>query len=230
MKKKNKYIILSEKSWNSSLIKKLKSKFPNDEWSIINQKDDFIIEYLNDYKPSKIFIPHWSYIISKEIYEKFECIVFHMTDLPYGRGGSPLQNLIRKGHSTTKITAIKVKEGIDSGDIYLKKDLELNGTAKEIFLRANLVIEKMISLMLTNNLIPKPQCGWVSNFKRLKPEDGIINDLNDLNLVYDYIRMLDCEGYPPAFMETDKLKIEFFNAQYDKTSETIMANVRVFKK
>ncbi len=25
---------------------------------------------------------------------KFECVCFHMTDVPYGRGGSPLQNLI----------------------------------------------------------------------------------------------------------------------------------------
>ena len=44
-----------------------------------------------------------------------------MTDLPYGRGGSPLQNLILKGKKTTKITAFKMIDKIDAGPIYLKK-------------------------------------------------------------------------------------------------------------
>ena len=44
-----------------------------------------------------------------------------MTDLPFGRGGSPLQNLIVRGYKSTKLTAIKVQSGIDTGDIYLKK-------------------------------------------------------------------------------------------------------------
>ena len=32
-----------------------------------------------------------------------------MTDLPYGRGGSPLQNLIIRGFESTKISAIEFK-------------------------------------------------------------------------------------------------------------------------
>ena len=228
--KKNKYIILSEKSWHINLFENLKLKFYNDEWILINSTNDFKVEYLNHYKPDRIFIPHWSYIISKDICEKFNCIVFHMTDLPYGRGGSPLQNLIKRGNKKTKISAIDVKEELDSGKIYLKKPLELNGTAKEIFLRANLVIEEMIEIIIKENLNPKPQKGIITRFKRLKPKDGNIADLKELNLVYDYIRMLDCEGYPNAFTETKNLKIEFFNANYDETSKNITANVRISKK
>ena len=153
-----------------------------------------------------------------------------MTDLPYGRGGSPLQNLIRRGKKKTKISAIDVKEELDSGKIYLKKPLELNGTAKEIFLRANLAIEEMIEIIIKENLNPKLQKGMITHFKRLKPKDGNIADLKELNLVYDYIRMLDCEGYPNAFTETKNLKIEFFNANYDETSKNITANVRISKK
>ena len=32
----------------------------------------------------------------QEIHENYKCIIFHMTDLPFGRGGSPLQNLISR--------------------------------------------------------------------------------------------------------------------------------------
>ena len=82
-------------------------------------------------------IPHWSYIIPKDIFNLFNCVVFHMTDLPFGRGGSPLQNLIIRGYEKTKISALKVTNGIDSGPIYLKKPLSLDGTAYEIMIRAS---------------------------------------------------------------------------------------------
>lgn len=228
--KKNKYIIISEKSWHINLFEKLKLKFCDDEWLLINKKDHLKVEYLNLFNPDRIFIPHWSHIIPKDIFEKFNCIVFHMTDLPYGRGGSPLQNLIRRGHKVTKISAIEVEEELDSGKVYLKKPLELNGTAKEIFLKANLVIEEMIGIIIIKKLIPKPQKGKITHFKRLKPKDGNIANLKDLNLVHDYIRMLDCEGYPNAFIETEKLKVEFFNSSFDKKNQNIISNVRIFKK
>lgn len=54
--------------------------------------------------------------------------------------------------------------------------------------------------------------------------------LNELQEVYDYIRMLDCEGYPNGYIETNNLKFEFDNASFDETQEIIKANVRIFKK
>ncbi len=72
-----------------------------------------------------------------------------MTDLPFGRGGSPLQNLIVRGHKQTKISAIKVVEAMDAGDVYLKEELDLYGTADEIFMRASkIVFKKMIPQIL----------------------------------------------------------------------------------
>ena len=99
-------IILSEKPWNQHLVKSLKKKNGKINWILIDKQLDFNIKNLDFINPFKIFIPHWSYLISKEIYEKFECIVFHMTDLPFGRGGSPLQNLISRGIYSTKISAL----------------------------------------------------------------------------------------------------------------------------
>ena len=73
-----------------------------------------------------------------------------MTDLPYGRGGSPLQNLIVRGHSETKISALKVEKKLDTGDIYLKKNLSLEGSAQKIFQRANTSIIDMIKEIPVN--------------------------------------------------------------------------------
>lgn len=225
---KEKYLLVSEKSWHDDLFHQLKNQ-PDVDWYRINNKNDFTFEKITSINPDKVFIPHWSYIIPKSIYETFECIVFHMTDLPYGRGGSPLQNLIVKGKTETVISAIKVDKGIDTGDVYLKRPLNLQGAASDIFIRAASVIGDMISEIINNHLVPIPQTGEVVNFKRRTPEQGNISNLTELNQVFDYIRMLDCEGYPNAFIETSDFKFEFTNAILTE-DKFVSANVRITKK
>jgi len=223
-----KFILLTSKSWHNDLFDSLKLR-ANEDWSIITSKDDFILSKVKDINPSKIFIPHWSHIIPSNIFEKFECIVFHMTDLPYGRGGSPLQNLIVRGHQDTVISAIHIDQGVDTGNIYLKKPLSLEGSAKDIFERATLVIQKMIVEILSIDITPVPQKGVATIFKRRSSKDGCMNELKEIEEVYDYIRMLDAEGYPPAYIETDSLKIDFFDSKLINETQ-ITANVRITKK
>lgn len=222
------FILLTEKSWHDELFEDLVQR-PREKWYRVKRKEDFDIETLHELKPDLIFIPHWSHIIPKKIWSEFICVVFHMTDLPYGRGGSPLQNLIVKGHKETKISAIKVNEGIDTGPIYLKAPLSLTGTAQEVFERSVPIIKDMITKIIDDSLQPTSQEGQPVIFKRRKPADGRMNDLIDLNTVYDYIRMLDAEGYPPAFIETENLLIEFKDASLTENSE-IQANVRITKR
>lgn len=225
----NNYILLSNRKWNKELFTFFKEKYPKDSWTLINTKESFTLNTLKEIKPNKIFIPHWSYIIPKEIYEKYECIVFHMTDLPFGRGGSPLQNLIVRKIENTKISALKVEKEIDSGPVYLKSNLNLNGTAEEIFIRANAVIKKMIINILDENILPNKQEGKVTLFKRRTPEMSNVANISEIEILYDYIRMLDAEGYPKAFIETEHFRFEFDRANL-KTDKSILADVRIIKK
>ena len=223
-----KFILLSEKSWHDDMFVELSAR-SDESWKRIRFKDEFTVDTLNRFRPEKIFIPHWSYIIPNEIWINFNCVVFHMTDLPFGRGGSPLQNLIVRGLKRTKISAIKVNEGIDTGDIYLKSDLDLSGTAKEIFTRSVPIIQKMICSIIDLQLEPYSQKGEVVNFARRKPEQSDISSLSNICEVYDYIRMLDCEGYPNAFLETLHFKFEFTNCVV-RADKYLEANVRISKK
>ncbi len=223
------YILLTEKEWHKPMLSFLRQIREEDTWILVDDKKDFTPEYLKTINPTKIFIPHWSYIIPSEIYKNYDCVVFHMTDLPFGRGGSPLQNLIVRGITETKITAIKVGKGLDTGDYYLKKPLNLNGTAKEIFLRARYIVQEMIVEIIVNRIEPQEQKGEVTEFQRRTPEEGNIGGLEHIEKVFDYIRMLDCEGYPPAFMENDNFRFEFTRASL-KTDKEIIADVRIIKK
>ena len=224
----SKYLILSEKSWNSFLVRDL-SLQTNDDWVLISNKTDFNLENLKKINPDIIFIPHWSYIISELIFNSYECIVFHMTDLPYGRGGSPLQNLILLGHKNTKISALQVESGIDTGNIYLKKDLLLKGSAQEIYDLANEIIKDMIVEIVKTKPVPIKQEGKPTLFKRRKPFMSNLKEVKSLDEVYDFIRMLDADGYPHAFLETEKLKFEFRKVS-KQNNESLESYVRIIKK
>lgn len=209
-------VISTVKSWNIEKAYKVKKDLKDiHSIEIITQKDSLTYEVLNDINPDYIFFPHWSWIIPEKIYKNFNCIVFHMTDLPFGRGGSPLQNLIMRGIENTKISAIEVTEGIDTGDIYLKENLNLNGTAEEIFIRASKIIfDRMIPYIICKQPLAKPQTGKIVEFTRRKPEESEIHPSMELEEIYNYIRMLDAEDYPKAFLKFGKYKLDFSRASF----------------
>lgn len=220
-------IIATIKSWNIEHAHELQKKYEGIHDIIIyTSRDEFNADSVCNFKPDYIFIPHWSYIIPDEITDNWECVVFHMTDLPYGRGGSPLQNLIVRGHKDTKISAIKVTGKIDGGPIYMKRALSLDGTAQEILIRcSDIIFNEMIPIFLTEKPTPIPQEGEPVVFKRRKPEDGEITSGMELDKVYDYIRMLDAEGYPRAYMEFGDYRLEFDNAALSANGQELTARV-----
>ena len=183
---------------------------------------------LADFNPRFIFFPHWSWKIPGNIFEKFECLIFHMTDLPFGRGGSPLQNLIVRGICETQLTALRCVADLDAGPIYMKRPLSLFGTAEEILLRASKLTEEMIVCISHEQPTAQPQVGVPTNFSRRAPEDGDLAELAELEEVFDYIRMLDAEGYPRAFYETKNFKLELSRASLK--SDSIIADVKISRR
>lgn len=198
-----KILIVTIKDWN---IKK--ARITNH--MLITGKEDLTYDKVKKIEPDYIFFLHWSWKIPKEIYGNFKCILFHMTDLPYGRGGSPLQNLILRGNKSTKISAIEVVDELDAGKVYLKRDLSLAGSAQEIFNRAADIMFEMIDYIVRHNPAPSEQNGAVVTFKRRRPEQS---NMQDISNAYDHIRMLDADSYPRAYLNTKYLNIEFSNAQ-----------------
>ncbi|MBN1793550.1 MAG: methionyl-tRNA formyltransferase [Candidatus Omnitrophica bacterium] len=223
---KKRYIIAASKSWNIEAARSFIADSPDLQIKLITDKKALTYGEIKNFNPRYVFFLHWSWLIPQAIHRNYDCVVFHMTDLPFGRGGSPLQNLIERGIYKTKIAAIKAVRELDAGDILLKKSLTLEGSADEIFRRATKIIfTSMIPRIIKDEPVPVPQKGKVVRFKRRLPEQGTIARLSSLTKVYDYIRMLDAEGYPPAFMEVSGLRLEFFDAQ--KKKDYITAKVRL---
>jgi len=196
---------------------------------LILSKERLTHENLRKLNPQYVFFPHWSWIIPKDVYENFECIVFHMTDLPFGRGGSPLQNLIIRGVYNTKISAIRVVAGMDEGPIYMKKPFNISmGSAGEIYKELSKNTFQMITEILNRRPKPKKQASKAIVFKRRKPEESRIPPGLSGRKLYDFIRMLDAEGYPCAFIESVGYRLEFRRARLNKNF--VEADVLINKK
>ena len=151
-------------------------------------------------------------MVPRSVWEKHECVCFHMTDVPYGRGGSPLQNLILKGHTKTKITALRMVGELDAGPVYMKRNLSLHGRAEDIYQRAGRICVDMVRRMVKQQPKPFPQKGVVVKFGRRKPSESRLPMLGTLPKWYDWIRMLDATTYPRAFLKHGDFRIEFHSA------------------
>ncbi len=226
----NKYIVASIKDWNIDQFHKSKPK-NNNNWFLITDPKKLTFKYVNSINPDFIFFPHWSEKVNKKITSNFKCVCFHETDLPYGRGGSPIQNLIIRDKSQTFISAIRMTDILDAGPVYIKRRLKLTGTAQEIYERAARIVFKMIKIIIKYKLKPIPQKGKVVYFKRRNMKQSILpKNTNSLKKIFDYIRMLDAKTYPKAFIKHGNLKIEFKKARVNRNSIDAHVNIKFISK
>lgn len=221
------YLVVGSKSWNRQVFNQIINKYPG-RWTFISEKKELSLEAVKKINPQYIFFLHWSWIVLDELVDNYECVCFHMTDVPYGRGGSPLQNLIVRGHRQTKLTALRMEHGLDTGPVYYKETLSLEGNAEEIYIRSSYLSTKLIEKIIHENPSPVQQEGEVVSFKRRKPAQSEIPELDSLQKLHDFIRMLDADGYPNAFIEFKGFRFEFSRANL--YNGRIVADVKITQK
>lgn len=221
-----KIIIASSKKWffKNEIVKKFIKK---NKLITLRNKKQITLKRLNKIDPDFIFFPHWSYKINQKIIKKYDCICFHTAPLPYGRGGSPIQNMILKNFKKSPVCAIKITNKIDSGPIYLKKTISLSGNLEDIFTRISLVIVQMIEIIIKKKINPKQQIGKAVIFKRIKKKQSEIKKEKNINDLFNKIRMLSAEEYPNAYIKINNFKIFFTNPI--KKNNSISCSAKIFK-
>lgn len=114
------YLVIGCKSWNREVYDDSISKLPG-SWHYTDDRKSLNSDFIARINPRYIFFLHWSYKVPAVITDCYECVCFHMTDVPFGRGGSPLQNLIIRKYKTTKLTALRMTDEMDAGPFTIKK-------------------------------------------------------------------------------------------------------------
>ena len=91
-------------------------------------RDEEFVKTLRAYNPDVIVVVAFGQIIPLSILQmpKFGCVNIHGSLLPKYRGAAPIQWAVLDGEKETGITTILMDEGIDTGDILLKKTIQID--------------------------------------------------------------------------------------------------------
>ena len=122
-------------------------------------------EILKEIAPDAIVVVAYGKILPKEILEipKYGCVNGHASLLPKYRGASPIQWCIVCGESRTGVTAMKMDEGMDTGDILKTAPTEIGAeeTAEELFERLSGITAELLVNTLADlekgNITPQKQ-------------------------------------------------------------------------
>lgn len=208
------YLVATIRKWNVDEFARRVPHFPG-RWLLVSDRATLNATLVRSLETRYIFFPHWPWKVSDEVLSASECVCFHMTDVPYGRGGSPLQNLVSRGHTETKLSGLRMISELDAGPVYMKRALSLEGSAHEIYERCARLTFDMIAEIVADQPQPVAQSGAPVTFSRRRVEESCLPHNASLRAVYDHIRMLDAEGYPHAFLDYGDFRLEFGEARLE---------------
>ncbi len=162
-------------------------------------RDGSALEIINSLNAELIIVVAFGKILPKEILEsvRYGCINIHASLLPKLRGAAPIQWSIINGETETGVTSMQMDIGLDTGDMLLKKSIEITedmnaGELHDVLsvLGAEVLIET-IDCIKDNKLIPVKQDDSLSNYaSMLTKELCPIDFTNSSTDVHNKIRGL----------------------------------------
>jgi len=97
------------------------------------------LQILHDIAPKLIVVTAYGQILPKEVLElpKHGCVNIHASLLPRYRGAAPINWVILNGETETGVTSMQMSEGLDTGDMLIKRSTEIgeNETYEELYAR-----------------------------------------------------------------------------------------------
>ena len=159
-------------------------------------------------------------ILPKEILEipKLGCINVHGSLLPQYRGAAPIQWAVLNGDKTTGITTMYMNEGMDTGDMILKEEVEISPeeTTGELWgklskIGGNLLVETL-KLIEEGKAPREKQSDDFSLAPMLSKEIALIDwEENDIYKIHNLIRGLN--PIMGAYSYIDGKKIKFWRSK-----------------
>jgi len=132
-------------------------------------------------------------------------IVIHASDLPKGKGFSPMTWQIIEGKNEIPLTLFEANSKIDSGKIYFKEKICLNGDELIDEIR-DLMSDKIYKLII--KFIKNIDCLKSTNqneeesfYRRRNPSDSFIDINKTIKEQFNLLRVVDNERYPAFFIK-----------------------------
>lgn len=139
---------------------------------------------LREYNADIAVVAAFGQILSKEILDmpKYGSINVHASLLPYYRGAAPIQRCIINGDEKTGVTIMQMDEGLDTGDMIMKREIPISSdeTGGSLFdklmeVGSSLCVEALRAIEDgTAVRTPQPE-GEFEYAKMLKKSEGLID-------------------------------------------------------
>jgi len=164
------------------------------------------VEQLRQLEPDLVVVVAYGQILPREVLEipRYGCINVHASLLPRYRGAAPINKAIVDGERETGITTMLMDEGLDTGDMLVKRSLDIgpDETAGELHDRlAELgreTLEETLRLLCAETLVAQKQDDALSCYApMLKKSDGQIDWSRPARDLHNQVRGLS--PWPGAF-------------------------------
>jgi methionyl-tRNA formyltransferase len=132
-------------------------------------------------------------------------LVVHESDLPHGRGWSPLTWQILEGKNDITVTLLEAAEELDSGSIYGQRNINFTGSELVDELR---VVQAHVTFELCKTFVKeypesikkgRLQAGDATYYRRRRPMDSKLDPSKSLLEQFNLLRVVDNERYPAFF-------------------------------
>ncbi|MBR3970893.1 MAG: methionyl-tRNA formyltransferase [Ruminococcus sp.] len=155
------------------------------------------MEILNNIAPDLIVVTAYGQILPKEILElpKHGCINIHASLLPKYRGAAPINWVLLNGEKTTGVTSMQMSEGLDTGDMLIKKSTDIgeNETYSQLYSRladmGGQVLKETIAALEKGELSPEKQDDSLSCYSpMIKKEMSSLDFTKSAEKIHNTIR------------------------------------------
>ncbi|MBR5496758.1 MAG: methionyl-tRNA formyltransferase [Clostridia bacterium] len=182
-------------------------------------RTDEAYEYLKKFEPDYIIVAAYGKILPKNILDlpKYACINVHGSLLPEYRGAAPIQRSVLAGDKVTGVTTMLMGEGLDTGDMLLKKEYEIgiNETSGEVFdalaeMSPDLLIET-IEKFTKGEIIPEKQDEALATHAAMLSKDEAVIDWSlSAEKVHNIVRGM--APWPVAYTYVGDKKMKIFSS------------------
>lgn len=200
----------------------------------VTLKDQDVQNTIRELNPDMIIVAAYGKLLPKVVLDipRFGCINVHGSLLPKYRGAAPIQRSVINGDTVTGITTMYMGVGMDTGDMLLKKEVEIgqDETSGELFERlkdvgAELLL-KTIPLVEKGEITPEKQNeAEATTAPMINKEMADIDWSSSANSIKNLVRGLN--PWPVAFTTINGKKIKIFSV---KVTEDSGENGKVYNK
>ena len=160
------------------------------------------IEAITVANPDFIVVAAFGQLLPPSVLAIAPCINLHASLLPKYRGASPVQQSLLNGDDKTGVTSMLMDEGLDTGDMLLKKEYVIPCDMRIHALMAQLTEDACVltleTLRVFETITPVPQNDAEATYcKKIRRSDGEV-DGSDAELLYRKYRAF--EGWPGIFV------------------------------